>query len=281
MASHIYEHCECRIKLLHGYIHEIEGTNKLSYQVPNGIYSLCASYHNIACPKQYFPKFRNIEEEFEQSSESFEWAQNMFQVAQSMILISSYTFDRIWDKFDRKKVGKFDCHRQLSRLVYSLIALHVKIKDRNAKPPKFNSLQSLLISICNYIELQLQKYQITKQEFRDKVAMYLRQYALEIKPKWMDGSYSEFWLNMTTSLESFSVEKKSVIWELPEDANSLMDFVEIIGYIIKQQDKVTLYLSFYQCRLTFPTLLYRLWNMQRFILTFRALVDILVIIVDQ
>ena len=52
--------CECRIMLLYGYIHKIEKMHNLSYPVPNGIYTICALYHNIICPNKYLLRFRSI-----------------------------------------------------------------------------------------------------------------------------------------------------------------------------------------------------------------------------
>merc|ERR1712173_522663 len=74
------------------------------------------------------------------SQESLAWEKKLENIANAIDKTDVTTRKKIWDKFDRKKVERLDCDKSLSRLIYSLIALYIKTKDRNAKPPKYNSL---------------------------------------------------------------------------------------------------------------------------------------------
>ena len=113
------------------------------------------------------------------TKESIEWENKLESVAKAIDKTDISTREKIWDKFDRKKIEKLDCDKSLSRLIYSLIALYIKTQDRNAKPPKFNSLTHLLNSICNDIKNMINDNSnyITKQDFQQNIAIYLKKIA--------------------------------------------------------------------------------------------------------
>eukprot|EP01084_Bolivina_argentea_P016192 30320_1 len=124
------------------------------------------------------------------SKESIDWEKKLESVANAIDKTDVTTRAKIWDKFDRKKVERLDCEKSLSRLVYSLIALYIKTKNRNAKPPKFNLLQPLLLSICDDIrriinmqndDEQNTNIYISKHEFQTQIAVYIRKIALRRK----------------------------------------------------------------------------------------------------
>ena len=87
-----------------------------------------------------------------------------------------------------KKVDKLDCDKSLAKLIYSLIALYVKTKNREAKPPKYHSLEPLLNSICADIKLFIQKETndpynqfISKSDFQKNIANHLKNVAEQRK----------------------------------------------------------------------------------------------------
>ena len=133
---------------------------------------------------EYEKKIKDDIEREHWSQESLKWEQKLSPVADAIEKTDITTREKIWDKFDRKKVEKLDCDKSLSRLIYSLIALYIKTQDRNARPPKFNSLTPLLQSICNEIKQEINnKYNtpnnnyITKKDFKDNIVVYLKKIA--------------------------------------------------------------------------------------------------------
>merc|ERR1712150_79972 len=86
------------------------------------------------------------------NAESIAWEKKLKNIANAIDKTDVTTRKKIWDHFDRRKEERLDCDRSLSRVIYSLIALYIKTKDRNAKPPKYNSLLPLLSSMCDDIK---------------------------------------------------------------------------------------------------------------------------------
>ena len=70
--------------------------------------------------EEYEKKKDDIEREH-WSQESLEWEQKLNPVADAIEKTDMSTREKIWDKFDRKKVEKLDCDKSLSRLIYSLL----------------------------------------------------------------------------------------------------------------------------------------------------------------
>merc|ERR1712228_1158318 len=132
------------------------------------------------------------------SQESIAWEMKLENIANAIDKTDVTTRQKIWDKFDRKKVEKLDCDKSLSRLIYSLIALYIKTKDRNAKPPKYNSLQPLLSSICDDIKSMINSQTnnpnnnyITKHDFQTNISVFLKKIAQQRKNNLSDlGSNS-------------------------------------------------------------------------------------------
>eukprot|EP00484_Ammonia_sp_Unknown_P001543 CAMPEP_0197021758 /NCGR_PEP_ID=MMETSP1384-20130603/2689_1 /TAXON_ID=29189 /ORGANISM="Ammonia sp." /LENGTH=1232 /DNA_ID=CAMNT_0042449663 /DNA_START=24 /DNA_END=3722 /DNA_ORIENTATION=+ len=116
----------------------------------------------------------------EWTAESLEWEQKLGDVAHKIEKTDVATRRRIWDKFDKKKTEKLDCDKSLSRLIYSLIALYIKTKNRDAKPPKFHALLPLLNSICDDIKIMIGGNNfITQQQFEQHIAQYLQKIAAQ------------------------------------------------------------------------------------------------------
>jgi len=108
------------------------------------------------------------------TAESLEWERKLSEVARDVDKTNASTRGKIWDKFDRKQVGKLDVEKSLPRLIYSFFALFCRSKDRDAKPPKYQLLQPLLKDICAEIrEMLPQRDYITKQDFLTQIAVYL------------------------------------------------------------------------------------------------------------
>merc|ERR1712154_259178 len=122
------------------------------------------------------------------SQESLAWEKKLENIANAIDKTDVTTRKKIWDKFDRKRVERLDCDKSLSRLIYSLIALYIKTKDRNAKPPKYNSLQPLLSSICDDIKSMINSQTgnvhnnyITKHDFQTNISVFLKKIAQQRK----------------------------------------------------------------------------------------------------
>ncbi len=116
------------------------------------------------------------------SSQSKEFEKKLEEVANTVDLTDPSTRKKIWDKFDKQKKGVLDTEKSLIRLIYSLMALYVKTKNRKAEAPKIKALQPLLVSIVNDIRPLLKREeQITRNDFVDNIARYLKQVAAERK----------------------------------------------------------------------------------------------------
>jgi len=121
------------------------------------------------------------------TGESKEWEGKLASVAKAVQRTDKGTRGKIWDKFDRKGAGKLDLEKSLSRLIYSFFALYTKTRDRDGKPPKFQTLQGLLSSLCADIKRMINEASgketrfITKQDFVDNIADYLSKIAAQRK----------------------------------------------------------------------------------------------------
>ena len=118
------------------------------------------------------------------TKESLEWEGKLGDVAKTMSRTDKATAEKIWDKFDRNKKGKLDCDKSLSRLIYSFFALHIKTRNREQKPPKYQLLAPLLTSICADIRRMINEVggdpnnnYITKEDFVNNIAGYLAKIA--------------------------------------------------------------------------------------------------------
>ena len=115
------------------------------------------------------------------TKESLEWGRKLGDVAKTMSRTDKATMERIWDKFDRKGAGKMECDKSLSRLIYSLFAPYIKLKDRS--PPKYQLLMPLLTWICADIRRMVNEvggdfnYNIAKDDFANNIAGYLAKIA--------------------------------------------------------------------------------------------------------
>ena len=250
-SQSIYMHddnqCNCKTMLLYGYIHEIDKTERLSYIVPTEIFNICKLYYNTLCPNQYFPTFRhNIENELG-TDESLKWALQLNDVVNQVMTMGDTTKVSLFDKFDIKHNERLHCRDSLPQLIHALITFHIKLQDRTAKIPKFSQLSNLTQSISKHIENEIYNEYISKQDFRYNIVGYLRQFADNIKPKWMNPSYSQFFLNIAKILAAFPIDFKIPIYKYFywADADDEIYIKCIITEVINRYHKVNLILFIY------------------------------------
>jgi len=114
--------------------------------------------------------------------ESREWETKLEDFANSVDKTSKDTRKKLWEKFDKYKKGKLDSDKYFRYLLYSLIALHVKTKDRTGKPPTQPQLEPFLIWLANEIRPMLKdnngdRRYIQKKDFVSNIGNYLKQVA--------------------------------------------------------------------------------------------------------
>ncbi|ETO25906.1 hypothetical protein RFI_11229 [Reticulomyxa filosa] len=111
---------------------------------------------------------------------SIEWEHKMSDVALTLAKTDAQTKARLWDKIDSKSAGKLDADKSLVRFLYLILTYHVKVESRNAKVPKLEELQALLVEIALKIRRKLpNENSLSKQDFVDHFASYLKDAAKE------------------------------------------------------------------------------------------------------
>eukprot|EP01084_Bolivina_argentea_P212787 361624_1 len=147
--------------IVFGYINRMQTMFPMDntyYNIPSIIPYLCLNYYFDAWTK-----------------ESIEWKWKLKDVANTFEDCSMSIRKKVWDKFDKHKKGELDTDKSLKKLLYALIALRIKSKDRQGKVPSYKSLQHLLKYIVKDISEMIEnKKTIKKTEFTEKICNYLK-----------------------------------------------------------------------------------------------------------
>ena len=145
------------------------------YKIPSHIYMLCLLYYSIPF-----------------SAESVEFDDKMPDIVNRVELTGISTKQKIWDKFDKHQIGILNFEKTFPKILYAYIALYIKMKDRNATPPRYSALEPLCKSISMDIKriVILRKDNIngsragrgiTKKEYEENIASYWRQVVIDRK----------------------------------------------------------------------------------------------------
>ena len=125
--------------------------------------------------------------------ESVEWEGKMEEFAILVDRTHKETRKKLWDKFDKYKKEKLDSDKYLRYLLYSLVALHIKSKDRTGKIPTEQAIKPFLIWLANEIRPMLKdsspdKRYITRKDFVSNIGSYVKKAAgLKKKKKGLFG----------------------------------------------------------------------------------------------
>jgi len=123
------------------------------------------------------------------NKQSMDWEKKLEDIAICIERTDTATRAKLWGKFDTKGMGKMDTERGLMKLLYSLMVLYVRTRDRNARPPDIRELQPLLVDMCFDVKSMLPANNdafILKQDFVTNIHLYLRKIADKHRPGTMD-----------------------------------------------------------------------------------------------
>ena len=139
-------------------------TNNKSFTLIFANKSISFELNSTQQPRRQMIDDTNVIEFVFWSQESLEWEHKLDAVTNDFDKTGYDTRSKIWYKFDREHKDKLQCKKYLPKLIYVLIALHIKTHDRNARPPPWRSLSGL----CKCVGYDIQTFMINNNEFLTK-----------------------------------------------------------------------------------------------------------------
>eukprot|EP01083_Nonionella_stella_P288311 981095_1 len=143
--------------IVDGFIRSMD--NVMYYNIPNDINQICFSYYHSR---------------YGYTKECVKWEKKLHDIAYTSKRTSASKLVKIWNKIDREEKGQLDYEKSVPKLMYIMIALHIRSNKRGADIPRYKNIKPLAASISDDIRMSMtNKVFMTKDHFSSNIGNYL------------------------------------------------------------------------------------------------------------